>query len=121
MALGDAREGRRRRPTPAPVEHVNLGSATTDTTITSDNIGTLNGSRLQFNPARADEGIFYVPTGGGAAIKVANANVQKNKPGQLVYLNPAAGPGFPASTYFLEVPARIDGMFSFGRAGWTRR
>lgn len=96
-------------PEPTLLEYVDLGSGTTNQTITPGNIGTINGSRLQYNTAQADEGIFYLPTGGGAAINVPDANVQKNKPGQLVYLTPPAGLGFPPGTYFLEVRARVDG------------
>ena len=51
--------------------------------------------------------ILRVLEAGGAAIKVPNANVQKNKPGQLVYLTPPATIGFPVGPYFLEVRARM--------------
>lgn len=97
-------------PEPTLLEYVDLGSGTTNTTVTRGNIGTINGSRLQYNTAQADEGIFYVPTGGGAEVNVPDASVQKNKPGQLVFLNPAVGPGFPVGTYFLEVRARVRGI-----------
>lgn len=97
-------------PAPTLLEYVDLASITTNTTVTRGNIGTINGSRLQYNTANADEGIFYVPTGGGADVNVPDASVQKNKPGQLVFLNPAVGPGFPPGTYFLEVRARVQGI-----------
>ncbi len=51
---------------------VDLGSGTTNTTVTRGNIGTINGSRLQYNTADDDEGIFFVPTGAGSATQVAN-------------------------------------------------
>lgn len=54
-------------------------------------------------PAEADEGIFFIPAGGGAATKIDI--VQKNKPSQLVFLIPAAA---PAGDYFLEVRARMS-------------
>nr|MBA3727297.1 hypothetical protein [Armatimonadota bacterium] len=42
----------------------------------------------------------------GTITQVPSNRVQKNKPGQLVFLVPAAGPTFLPGTYFLEVRAR---------------
>lgn len=92
-------------PAPAPMEFVDLGSGTHNDEATNGSIATVNGSRLQFNAAQADEGVFFVPTGGGAAIVIPVANVQKNKPAQLVFLLPAAA-ALPPGTYRLEVRAR---------------
>ena len=44
-----------------------------------------------------------MPTGGGAAVK--GPIVQKNKPSQLVLLNPALAAG----DYYIEVRARVYG------------
>ncbi|MGI8922830.1 MAG: DUF4469 domain-containing protein [Fimbriimonadales bacterium] len=97
-------------------EYVDLASGTTNTTVRRGNIGTINGSRLQYNPAAIDEGIFFVPTGAGGATQVAGNRVQKNKPGQLVFLVPAAGPTFLPGTYFLEVRARLRNTIQRSRA-----
>ena len=63
--------------------------------------GQVSGSRLKFDPAEADEGLYVVATAGGET-KVAT--VQKNKRSQLVFLVPAALGG---GTYHLEVRARM--------------
>ena len=90
------------KPSPALLQYVDTGSGTVDGTVTKGNIGTLNGARMKFNPSAADEGIFFLPTGGGAAVKVAA--VQRNKPAQLIFLVPAT---LAAGSYFLEVRARL--------------
>ncbi len=92
------------KPAPNPLEYFDIGSDTTNDTVTVGNIGQLSGSRLKFDAAQADEGVFFIPTGGGAETKVTT--VQKNKPAQLVFLVPA---GLLAGTYYLEVRARIGG------------
>jgi len=79
-------------------------SATTDSTLTPGNIGTLNGARLKFDPDQADEGLYLLPTSGGATVKVTT--FQRNKPGQLIFLNPT---GLAAGDYFMEVRARVRG------------
>ena len=90
-------------PAPVPVDFADLHTANHNNLITPGNIGTITGYKLSFNEGNADEGIFFIPTGGGAAIK--GAIVQKNKPSQLVILNPALAAG----DYNLEVRARIYG------------
>ncbi len=79
------------KPAPSPLEYSDLGS------------GEINGHRLKYNLAEADEGIFFIPAGGGAEAKM-NV-VQENKPSRLVFLSPAAA---PASDYYLEVRARMS-------------
>ncbi|NQU21298.1 MAG: DUF4469 domain-containing protein [Candidatus Nealsonbacteria bacterium] len=88
------------KPAPNPIEYRDVGSDTTNDTITAGNIGQLSGSRLKFDPAASDEGLYFVATGGGD-YKVST--VQKNKPSQLVFLVPALVDG----TYHLEVRARM--------------
>jgi len=78
-----------------------LHTASHNTAITPGNIGTIKGYKLAFNEGNADEGIFFLPTGGGAAVK--GPIVQKNKPSQLVLLNP----DLPSGDYYLEVRARL--------------
>lgn len=91
------------KPSPNPLEYRDVGSDTTNDQVTPGNIGQLSGSRLKYDAAQADEGIYFLPTGGGGETKVAT--VQKNKPAQLVFLVPALMPG----TYYLEVRARVGG------------
>ncbi len=88
------------KPAPNPIEYRDLGADETNDTITPDNIGQLSGSRLKFDPAAADEGLYFVADAGGET-KVST--VQKNKPSQLVFLIPPLADG----TYHLEVRARM--------------
>ncbi len=91
------------KPSPNPIEYRDVGSDTTNDQVTVGNIGQLSGSRLKYDPAQADEGVYFVATAGGET-KVAT--VQKNKPAQVVFLVPAT---LVAGTYNLEVRARIGG------------
>lgn len=88
------------KPSPNPIEYRDIGSDTTNDQITPGNIGELSGSRLKYDEAQADEGVFFVATAGGET-KVPT--VQKNKPSQLVFLVPNLVDG----TYHLEVRARM--------------
>ena len=88
------------KPAPNPIEYRDIASDEINDTATVGNIGQLNGSRLKFDPAKADEGLYFVATAGGDT-KVPT--VQKNKPSQLVFLVPA----LVAGTYHLEVRARM--------------
>ena len=93
------------KPRPAPLQYVDLASGTVDTTLTRGTIGTLNGARLKFDSSDSDEGIYLIPTGGAAPIKITA--VQRNKPAQLVFLTPAV---LAAGSYWLEVRARVRGV-----------
>jgi hypothetical protein len=90
------------KPSPNPIEFFDIGSGTTNDQVTAGNIGQLSGSRLKYHEAAGDEGVYFLPTGGGAETKVTT--LQKNKPAQLVFLVPA---GLLPGTYNLEVRARI--------------
>ena len=72
---------------------------TTNDTVTVGNIGQLSGSRLKFDPAEADEGLYFTADAGGETKVTA---VQKNKPAHLVFLIPTLAAG----TFHLEVRAR---------------
>ena len=89
------------KPAPALLEYVDLGSGETNGKITSGNIGTINGHRLKFDPDQDDEGTYFVNIDTAAEVKVTN--IQKNKPGQLVFL----APGMPDGQYYLEVRTRF--------------
>ena len=90
-------------PAPALLEFVDLGSGTSNTSVSANNIGTINGHRLKFDPADPTEGIFFVDNV-GAATKVTA--VQKNKPGELVFMNPALSGA--ENPYTLEVRAHFS-------------
>ncbi len=89
------------KPAPNPVENYDIASSTTNDVVTPGNIGQLTGNRLKFDPAEADEGLYFVATAGG---ETQVTTIQKNKPSQLVFLVPA---GLVAGTYHLEVRARM--------------
>ena len=92
------------KPAPNPIEYRDVGSDTTNDQLTPGNIGQLSGSRLKFDAAAADEGLYFLPVALGAETKVDT--VQRNKPAQVVFLVPA---GLVAGQYRLEVRVRISG------------
>lgn len=89
------------KPAPALLEYVDLGSDETNGKITSGNIGTINGHRLKFNSDQDDNGIYFINIDTAAEVKVTT--IQKNKPGQLVFL----APSMPDGQYYLEVRTRF--------------
>ncbi len=91
------------KPAPNPIEYRDVNSDTTNDTVTVGGIGQLSGSRLKYDAAQADEGIYFVATAGGDTKATV---VQKNKPAQVVFSVPAT---LIAGTYNLEVRARVGG------------
>ena len=89
------------KPSPSPLAFDDAGSNTRNHTLTPGNIGTVVGSRLKVDPTKLDEGIFFVPVAGGAAVKATNPI--ENKPKRLILLIPALANG----QYWLEVRARM--------------
>ena len=77
-----------------------LGSGTRNEELTPGNIAQVRGSRLKFDAADPQQGIFLVAAD-GAELKVAT--VARNKPAQLDFLVPPLAPG----EYRLEVRAAI--------------
>ena len=104
------------KPAPTPMSYADLGSGTTDTTVTPGHIGTLSGQRLKFDASATDEGVFLVPLAGGAEVKVTA--VQSNLPRELVFLVPTLTAN---AGYCLEVRARLNGADELrtGRLGKT--
>ena len=100
-------------PSPSPLEFVDLASGTTNITITMGNIGTINGHRLKFNTAAADEGIYLINS--MTAVETKVTAIQKNKPAELVFLVPAGLT--PAIEHHLEVRARLGDATSELRTG----
>nr|VFK08291.1 MAG: protein of unknown function (DUF4469) with IG-like fold [Candidatus Kentron sp. LPFa] len=93
------------KPAPLPLEYVDLGSGETNGHLTPGNIGTVNGNRLKFDPAKADEGVFLIPSKDGEK-ETRITGMQKNKPGQLVFLIPG---NLAKGNYRMVVRARMDG------------
>ncbi|MEO5915187.1 MAG: DNA-binding domain-containing protein [Luteolibacter sp.] len=90
------------KPMPNPLDFRDAATGNSNGTITLGNIGTLSGSRLKFDPSAHDEGVFFISSTGGASTKVVT--VSANKPGQLVFLNPA---GLASGEYSLQVRSRL--------------
>lgn len=90
------------KPSPNLVAYADTTSGTTDDTVSVGGIADIVGNRLKYDAAQADEGIYFVPTGGGAAVKVTDVNT--NKPSKLIFLNPAT---LVPGDYYLEVRARM--------------
>lgn len=98
-------------PRPLVLEYVDLGSGQTNNHFTVGNIGTINGSRLAFDPVAEDEGIYFVSDSGMNTTKVTE--IQRNKPSQLVFMVPEV----TESVYWLEVRRRFtaEGDLRIGR------
>lgn len=93
------------KPTPLPLVYKDFLSGTENNLLTPGSIGTLIGHRLKMNLSNTDEGLFFINATTGAAVQSV-ASFQKNKPGELVWLNPASGQ-LPAGNYRLEVRSRL--------------
>jgi hypothetical protein len=80
------------------VQYRDIGTQTTNDEVTPGNIGELTGSRLMYDPAAADEGIYFIAAAAGSQPKVDF--VQLNKPASQVFMVPAlvAGVGEAVGT-----------------------
>ncbi len=85
------------RPTPNPLEYTDLNSGQRNSVLTPGGMGQVVGYRLKFDPADANQGIFFVAEDGGAT---RVEMVGHNKPGKLVFLVPA---DLASGDYTLEV------------------
>jgi len=100
-------------PAPTPAEFVDTASGTVNDLLTVGNIGTVNGWRLKFDAAAADEGVFLIADD-DSEIKVTSVAV--NKPAQLTFLVPDLA-GF-GPQFRLQVRSRMvnpDGSLRIGR------
>jgi hypothetical protein len=91
------------KPMPNLLEYTDLNSGERNSVLTPGGMGQVVGHRLKFDPADANQGVFFVAEGGGAT-KVDV--VGRNKPGDLMFTVPA---GLAAGDYTLEVRATIRG------------
>jgi hypothetical protein len=86
--------------TPSVFEYSDLASNTTNSFVTSGNIGSITGRNLSFNQQSEDEGIFFVSTGDNHKTKVQS--VETNKPSRLIFMVP----DLPEGSYYLQVSTR---------------
>lgn len=87
---------------PYITEAQDVVSGTVNTTLTAGGILRLTGSRLKFDAADAEQGVFFIPEEGGDAVKCAV--VAENKPARLMVMIPA---DIKAGTYSVEVRTKI--------------
>lgn len=101
------------KPVPSLTQYYDLGSGKYNTEVTPNNIGQINGYRLKFDPAQADEGIFFIRTDGSAEVKVSD--ISNNTASRQVFLIPSTLAG--ATEYYLEVRTRYtaEGELRIGR------
>lgn len=84
-------------PAPILVQYEDMTSSTFNGNVTPGDFGKIVGLKLKVDTSKATDGIFFVPTGGGAEVKVTQ--IGNNKAGELLFKNPA----LPAGSYRLEV------------------
>ena len=90
-------------------QYFDVASQTAGDVLTPGGIGELQGSRLNFDAADAEQGISFIATG-GAETKVAS--IAMNKPSKLIFMVPA----LPAGEYEVKVKVRFKGSKSLREA-----
>ena len=91
------------KPMPNLLEYTDFISGERNSVLTPGGMGQVVGHRLKFDPAAADQGLFFVAEDGGETrVDV----VGRNKPGDLMFTVPA---GLVAGDYTLEVRATLRG------------
>lgn len=88
----------RGEPAPLLVSFINKNTGGINATITPGGIAQIVGEELKFDPAKAADGIYFVPTT-GSAVKVPTANLATRTEGELMFLTPA----LTAGSYHVEV------------------
>jgi hypothetical protein len=72
-------------PQPVMIQYKDVNTGAINSTVTSGGLGEIKGEDLKFNPAAADEGIYFVPTSGQPVkVTVISQNTQKS----LTFQNP---------------------------------
>lgn len=97
------------RPAPAVLHYVDHNTGETDGPLTPGGMGELSGSRLAFDAAVTEEGVFFVAEADGAATRVEV--VGQNTPRRLLVLVPALAAG----DYHVEVRAAFGSEVRTGR------
>ncbi|MCW9708265.1 DNA-binding domain-containing protein [Fodinibius salsisoli] len=75
-----------------------------DEEITISGGARITGTLLKFDETDDSQGIFFINTDDGSATRV-DSKMMKNKPSELIFMNPALDPG----TYRLEVRTILNG------------
>ncbi len=88
-------------PSPILIALRDVTSGTINTSAKAGGIGELSGDQLKFNPAAADEGIYFVKLSDNTALKAAN--ISQNAPKLLIFQIP----GVTATGHRIEVRARF--------------
>ena len=73
-------------PAPSLLAYKDTASGVVNGQVTSGNIGAIDGKRLKFDPAVADEGVYFVNTADSSEVKVTV--FQRVMPSQLVFMVP---------------------------------
>lgn len=89
---------------PTPVHYHDNGSESQDEVITTGRGARITGSLLKFDEQDLDQGIFFVKLDDNSEVRV-EPPVLKNKPGELIFMNPELDPG----DYRLEVRSIVNG------------
>lgn len=88
---------------PAPKHYHDHGSEEQDQVITPGDGARITGSLLKFDEEDEDQGIFFINVDDGTITRT-NGSILKNKPGELIFVNP----DLPAGTYRLEVRSNVE-------------
>ncbi len=89
------------KPEPKPLQYTDLNTSTRNSVLTPGGMGQLVGHRLKFDPADADQGIYFVAEDGTETQVVI---VGRNKPADLMFMVPES---LTAGDYTLEVRAKV--------------
>ncbi len=89
--------------TPIVQRYVDAATGEIDTTVTPGTIGSVEGVRLKYDPAEADEGLYFIDLATETETKVDI--VQRNMPSELVFLVPQLSAG----SYNIELRCRPNG------------
>ncbi len=100
---GRATKGEARLPVPNLEAYTDLNTKARNSTLTPGGMGQVTGYRLKFDPADANQGIFFVASDDSATkVKVMGSNM----PRELMFLIPAS---LAVGDYTLEVRATVPG------------
>lgn len=101
---------------PYITEAADIVSGAVNSTLTAGGILRLTGSRLKFDAADAEQGVFLVPADGGEAVKCGV--VAENKPARVMVMVPA---DVKSGAYSVEVRTKVHGNGTAAKALRTGR
>jgi hypothetical protein len=94
---------------PKPVDYIDNNSGERNTIITPGGMATLIGNRLNFDPADAAQGVFYI---GADGTEVRVEIVGQNKPSQLMFVTPVT---LTSGDYSIEIRNKPGNNIRVGR------